>query len=423
MRAAKFAATALLLLALAGLAAAQPRSGTRPSDKSPRTTGRMGSLSPARQEFGGKTMADWRDELTHRDASKRAAAITAIANLGEDSSRFVPLLIDRTRDSDTSPRTKAVIVLRFVAVNKDDVPKVVAALTARLRQGRFPYGEPEAVIRYEAAATVERFAADAQRAIPALIEASRDWSNWEIRHMCVRVLVQAGLEKDRPPDRRVSEALVRRVLARGEDYQVRLEAVKGLGAMGRPDNSALREVLDALHTVAHSRGRVENMPLKIWAFTALANMNEGPEAAIAQVTGFLKHRNLEVRCQAAQALGALGKKAKGRIPQLIRMLSDKQPPAVQAACIALANIGDDSDKVIAALLATLKTTKDANVALAVCSALTQLKAARPEVFAALEDQLDRKDEQADKLRPFFRRTLKQLKNPKKEEPAEAGGAR
>src|SRR5207248_9197032 len=120
-------------------------------------------------------------------------------------------------------------------------------------------------------------------------------------------------------------------------------------------------------------------------------------AAIAQVTRFLgKDKALEVRCQAAQALGALGKKARSRVPRLLDMLKDKQPPAVQAACVGLANIGDDSDKVIEALLNTLETTKDSNVALAVCSALIQLKAARRDVFTALEQQLKRTDEQADK---------------------------
>jgi HEAT repeat protein len=363
-------------------------------------------------------MAEWQRELTSGDASKRALAILAIANLDKDaekSAQLVPLLIQRTKDFDTSPRTKAVIVLRYVGIDKDDVSKVVSALAARVKPGRWPYAEPEAVVRYEAAVTLERFAADAQGAIPALIEGSKDKGNWEIRQMCLRVLVQAGLDKDKVPDRRVSQALVERLL-HDADYQVKLQAVKGLGAMGRPDLSVRRQVVDALEKATYGR----NVPLKIWAYTALANMDDKPELAIKQVTRFLAYRDLETRCQAAQALGALGKKAKDRVPNLIRLLSDREPPAVQAACIALGNVGEDGDKVIEALLRTLEYHKDRNVAIAACNALVQLKAARPEVFAALDRQINRKDEQADKLRPYFRQTLKQLKNPKKEEPA-AGG--
>ena len=157
MRAAKSAATALLL-ALAGVAPAQTRPADRPTGKVPPG----GSLSRTPQTFGGRTMEEWRRDLTSAEASKRALAITAIMNMGEESARFVPLLIERTRDRDSSPRTKAVIALRFVAVHKDHVPRVVAALAARVRHLKRT-DEGETIVRYEAVASLERFAADALR--------------------------------------------------------------------------------------------------------------------------------------------------------------------------------------------------------------------------------------------------------------------
>ena len=57
----------------------------------------------------------------------------------------MPLLLDRCQDRDASPRVKAIIALRLIPVDPQDVPKVVDALARRVS----PTDESQAIVRYE----------------------------------------------------------------------------------------------------------------------------------------------------------------------------------------------------------------------------------------------------------------------------------
>jgi HEAT repeat protein len=72
--------------------------------------------------------------------------------------------------------------------------------------------------------------------------------------------------------------------------------------------------------------------------------------ALATIAKFLKSKNLETRVQAVGALGALGKHAKSKLPNIIIMLDDKETAAVAAAALALVSMHDKSDRVIDALI-------------------------------------------------------------------------
>src|SRR4029077_6983698 len=84
-------------------------------------------------------------------------------------------------------------------------------------------------------------------------------------------------------------------------------------------------------------------------------MEDGPAAksSLNLLAKFLKSKDLELRLQAAQAIGQLRERAKSKLPDLVAMLRDPEPAAVQAACTALGYMGDKSDKVVDALLDVL----------------------------------------------------------------------
>src|SRR5262245_30312231 len=102
---------------------------------------------------GGKTLKEWRDELTSKDASRRAVALMAIGQFANGAARFVPDVLARLDDTDVSPRAKALVVLRYITIDKKAVPDVVRAVSKRL----LPSFESQAVIRMEATATLALF--------------------------------------------------------------------------------------------------------------------------------------------------------------------------------------------------------------------------------------------------------------------------
>lgn len=370
----------LAVLLLVGSALAQKDDGS-PSSKSKLDTPEWPSV------VGGKSLSEWKADLKSTDASRRTLAIVAITQFGDAAAECVPLIIERCRDADVSPRAKALMALRNMAIEDKDVRPVVMAAAARLSA----VSEPQAVIRYEAALTLRRFLKDAAPAIPALIGGTTDKGSWEIRHICASTLWQAvavNQEKDKGPDPRAVEALLA-LLRMDRTYQVRLETLQGLGAMGRPDDPGLlaRVVSELDLCSKHS-----NRPLAIWAYAGLVAMQDGAaaESSLRAISKFLKSEDIDTRVQAISALGALGKQAKSRVSTLVTMLDDKDAVAVQAACMALGNIGEKDERVITPLL-TLLQHKDPIRAAGAVNALVTLKAKTTPVVSSMDKLLEKKD--------------------------------
>jgi HEAT repeat protein len=412
------AMSAIVLLVLAGVISttpAQTKKSPAPSAKSPAPSEKdkdkdKETKPEAPTSYGGKTLAQWMRQLTDPDASKRSLAIMAIMQFGDASKAAVPLLIQRTRDKDASPRSKALYALRHVAVDDKDAPKVVDALAVRM----FPKYESQISVRYEAAMTLKRFAKEAKPAIPALIQGTMDKGSWELRHQCAWLLWRIA----DPADRIHGEAVdaIHDLLLNDKTYLVRLEAIQGLGRMGRPtDPARLSKVIETLTRCTNpSKINDENRPLAIWAFASLVNIQDEGQAQrdnLAKLAKYLAPSwGLEVRSQAAQAIGSLGAKAKSKIPVLIKMLNDKQPVAIMGACMALAGVGEKDDKVIEGLLEVVDH-KEAYCAATAVISLVNLKADAPSVLKKFQAKRDEKGVN-DELRKTLGQAIKALKEKK-----------
>jgi HEAT repeat protein len=392
----------LVLLAQGG-SAQPPRKQSTPatSRDSP------GGLSP--DKVAGKTLDQWIKDLSNEDASIRTQAVMALPEFGDRAHKAVPELLKRLNDPDVSPRARAVMSLRVIAVAEKDVPKVVAALAARIQptnQGR----EVQASVRYEAVVTLRRFLEDAQPAIPALITGTLDRASWELRYISVQLLWRVAVKSKEGADPRVTKALLN-LLTYEKTYLVRLETIQGLGAMGRPESpELLAKVVGALSTCTHTN-RTQNKPLTVWAFAGLVAMQDGPASkkSLEALAKFLKSDTLELRVQAVQALGHLGDRAKAKLPAVLEVLHDQEPVAVQAACAALGWMRDKSDRVVDALLALLPS-KDAATAAAAVIALVNIRANTEPVLKALDKMLE--DKKLDiRLRYLIEEAIKELKKP------------
>lgn len=370
--------------------------------------GKDGSKPATLLSYGGKTLAEWKKQLTHQDASKRSMAIMAVMQFGDETAGCVGLLIDRTKDRDVSPRAKALLALRHVAVNDSDVRRVVDALAYRIN----PNNEGQAVIRYEAALTLKRFHKDARAAIPALVAGTRDTGSWELRHQCAWVLWRVAADATNGPDPAAVDALMA-LLRSDRAYLVRLEAIQGLGGIGLPSDPLRQKAVLELLTACTNPRSPENKPLAIWAFASLVNLQGASQgkASLNKLARYLNDPDLEIRAQASQAIGSLGAKAKEKLPELIAMLKDKEDVAVQAGCLALSGVGVVDDKVVEALLEVLDHKDPATAAAAVAS-LYNLKAMTPRVNAKLDNM--RKNA---KLHIGLRNTIEQAQKDGKGKPS------
>jgi HEAT repeat protein len=412
------AGAALLLLALAAPLPAQPppsgptagpgtgsssSTGTQPSTGTG-VTRPYGSEPPPPTEVGGKTLGQWKQDLSSADSYVRAKAVQAVVHFGSASGEAVPLLVQRCSDRDVSPRTKAVIALRLVRVSDKDKPKVVEALAQRLYTGT-AYGETQSIVRYEAACGLLAYADAARPVLSAVAKGAEDPGCCETRHVCMKVLRIAGRDKKGPPDPRATNALLRALHDPTAD--VRLEAILGLGAMGRPaDPALLAKVVSAFQQVLTSRAPRTHL---MWAHVGLLAMDDKlADSSLKAIARYLESTDMQVRAEAAHVLGAIGAQARPYVPSLIKHLGDKEPVAVSASA-ALSAIKDTSPRVVAALLKQLDRPEPPVVA-AACAAMAELGVSSPEVLKGLRAAADRP--KLDKgLKEYIQATLDHLSKP------------
>jgi hypothetical protein len=378
-----------------------------------------GKVPPATTKnttWDGKTLSQWRMDLSHEDASRRSTALLALLHFPEDASTVVRDVINRLHDPDVSPRAKACLVLRHIRVEGNDVPKVVKALSLRLYPpGTNPQAsESQAIIRYEAAVTLERFVAYAHPVLPALIQGTKDRSSWEIRRVCMSILWRTAMDKKLGPDDRAVSAMLDALRGGSRlTYQEKLEILQGLAMMGQTTNQAVlaREISD-LGSIAGSNRTPGS--LRIWAYAGVAAVGDASTAhkAMEKIAKNLENKSLEVKAQAAHALGTLGEKAKNYVPALLKVVkTDPQGLAVNGACMALIRIKDTSEPVVSALL-DLLGHKDAQHAGSAVKALVDLKVNDARVTGAMDKMLGDKNLD-DGLRAYVRAGLEELKKPAK----------
>jgi HEAT repeat protein len=349
------------------------------------------------------------------------------------TSEAVRAVLERLHDEDVSPRAKACLALRVMGIEKaDDVKAVVKALGERLRREK----ETQAVIRYEAAITLRRFAEDAAPVIRDLIHGLVDGSSWEIRHACAAVLWRAAITKKDGPNELAVEAMVHRLQATTYPpaHEEKLELIIGLGSMGRPkDLKQFEKVVSVLKLYANAAPTTQGrIALSLWAYAGLVALLEDAKQAdphLAAIARYTKRTyKVEIRVQAIGALAAFGTRSKKYVPAMLELLGDKEPAVVSAAAAALTHIGEseDRERIINAYLSLLKNNaapkKDASAleksnavgkAGVAIFALVSMKANLKDVH----DEMDkvRKDADADRgLRTLVAQAQKQLSNPPKE---------
>ncbi len=170
----------------------------------------------------------------------------------------MPALIEHLNDSDESPRSKAVLTLGMIKIEDKEVrDKVIKALGQRLEF------ESQGPIRYDIALVLMGFHEDAKLALSGLLHGAADPTCWEVRRICLAVLVQVG-QTNKGPDPRVTHVLINALIDEPA-AAVRLQGVMGLAQMGK---SADPDLLAHEIAVVRTRMKDRDKTVVIWRISA-----------------------------------------------------------------------------------------------------------------------------------------------------------
>jgi HEAT repeat protein len=363
-------------LTLAGTVAAQTRpaapKATPPATQKPNTTPPANqpaanpNPSPATgpTEVGGKTLEQWVKEIDHPDPSVREHAIRMVLMFGPNARKAIPALVKQVRSlNDLSPQANAIIALSVLGPAAPEFAKdVVDALTVAV-------DNPQGIIRYQAATALGNMGPVARTAVPKLANHVNDRASWEIRKAACFALGSVGRDEQGMPDMRALAALVD--AAKDYSKEVRMEALQGLINLGPPASGNVSQMRNLLE------GRLkydQDKSVTIWVRVAIMRLDEKAinDANLSIIAKQMKGTDVDIRIQAARALGYIGYPARSKLPELIEALKDEEPLMVQQVCWSIVRMGADAEKALPSL-ETLLSHKDGNVKASAKAAIEDIK--------------------------------------------------
>jgi HEAT repeat protein len=302
---------------------AQVRDQPRPvnSDK--------GRLPVKEPELNGKVLSQWIKEIRDQDPGVRASAMQAVSLFGAAGRKASHALVSELADRDPALRANAAVALSAVGIEPEDVQSGMTGLCRLL-------SDPQQIVRFRAAMTLGSFGPQARDGIPNLIAALKDPSaSWEVRKAVALALGLAGVDRENGPNPRCIRSLAEAL--RDPAASVRLEAVTGLVALGKPTVPAERQWV--IRALTRDGLNDRDKTVGLWARVALMRMEKVTEPHLQAVGNFLKNSDVTLRIQAVRALGTLGAEAESCVPQLVEALEDPDPRVIVMAASALKRMG------------------------------------------------------------------------------------
>jgi HEAT repeat protein len=299
---------------------------------------RGGSQKPPEpKEIGGKTLDQWIKEIKSPDPSNRELAMRAVPYFGSKAKAAAPALasrLGRPWDPDAACRVHAALALSAIAehLTAADAAESIKVLSDRA------YGDHESIVRYNACQALGSFGSQASSAIPRLLNGIHDIGSWEVRQAAVTSLANiAAGDSKAPADGHVVGAIANRLLNDEErSAEVRQSSVMALGMMGRPvGDREFKLAVQALQKAVNDRDKA----VSIWAVVALMAVDKVTPQGLDKLAEHMKKGDSNAKNNAARALGAMGKEAKPKIPDIIRLLKDEDPAVVSTAIEVLGGLG------------------------------------------------------------------------------------
>jgi len=280
------------------------------------------------KDYAGRTFEQWLKDINHKDPSKRENAIRSVLAFGpQRAAEAVPAMLAELRRHtpsypiDTSVRVNITIALGVIFGNVKDPDQkqqqeAITLLTRLLR-------DSQSIVKFRAAQALGLIGPEAASAMKDMLPLLRDFSAWEVRQAAATSLGAICYNPQTGPPTPVLNALYERIK---EDpaFQVRLACLQSLAMAGASSDPAHRvgmlKVLDPIL-------RKETEPaLLIWAHMAMMSQTgKVADDSIEQIGKLLNKGDTLTRAQAAQAIGAVGVRAKDVMPALMNGLYDPDP--------------------------------------------------------------------------------------------------
>ncbi len=417
-------ALTLCLLCAAPLVRAEKPNDNRSANNDSRSSGTLERTDNGyTKEWGGKSIHEWIKDLRHDDPTNRVEAMLALINFKQAGDAVPAVLRQLANDGDASVRVKAAIFLRMIRpiTHETDRTRIVSGL------GHALHHDPQSVVRYEAAYALQfycplNFNDEKERdVLQDLVAGLSQTTTYELREACVVALIKAGVDPQKGPDPRVTDALVRRANPLVEPaMRVRVQAIMCLGGQGRPhDPKKYDSVMGVLKMPANYNNRKQPV-VRIWtrvAVIALQKEEKDNKKELATIAEYLSHREAAIRAEAIRALGALREKSQAYVDDILNLLQREKNPAVKAAAAeALGNMKNTGPRVVSALIRLTEEDKPESfiTVWTACRAIGLLGLNRGEARNAIDKVLEHKSLQ-EWQRMIIKKGIEELDNlPKKQ---------
>lgn len=298
------------------------------------------------------------DTLRDPDPKVRLFVLEFLTKLGPDGEMAASAVMKNLKDKDEEVRRKATEFLKthgkdLVAINRENLK------------------DKDLSIRLTAIDLLGEMGAQAEPAIPDLRALLMD-NDATIRIHSMQTLKDIGPEaKVAIPDiaKRLSdkEKEVRRAAA---------EVLQKFGADAIPATSALAQMLNNDPEAANRRQ----------AALALGEIGQAAANVVPDlIVSMKKEKDTDVRKTVIQMLGQMGPPAKLAVPELLKLLKDKDKEITQAAVASLSLIGPGAIATFTAALKDPDKDMRRNVALVLLNMGPKAKEALPALVAGLKD--------------------------------------
>jgi HEAT repeat protein len=368
-------------------------------------------------EVGGRDFQHWLDEIRGTDPSKRAIAMKAVMMFGpEKAEQAVPVIISELKKHkpdgkhiDLSVRVDGTIALGTIlgAMKpsksegiKEEQTKMIDDAVAILRDF---CKDSQVLVRTRAVQALSQLGPQAKKARDEVMKVAGDLETWEARQAGLETLTILTLwdckekkdkEKDPTPETKVLNVYFK---ALGDNsMQVRVMSIKALAQFpypASPKDPVHANVVTKLRLV---KDKDAETPVRMWANLALMTIKVFSKQAIDKkdllpLESVLNNPKIDrdLRIQAAQAIGIVGKDA-GPVAASLRAGINDEDLGIVAACMSsLARVDEENAEV--AIAPKLKH-KDKGMRIQAAGTLGQLgKHARP-ALGNLKEAFTEKDQ-------------------------------
>ncbi len=286
--------------------------------------------------MGGKNLDKWIQEIDDPDPSHRVLAIDTVLYFGPTAKKAIPALAKQVKSSiDQAPRAHAIYALgQLVPLDVQSHGRdAIDALS-------FALDNNQGTIRIQACRSIAAIGPAARVTVAKLVRLVEDRISNEVRQAAAYALGRVAYDESGSPDPRALNALIGGI----DDIsrEVRLECLQSITNLGPPAAGGAAPIKEKLERRIKSE---KDNSAKIWVRVALMRMDATKinDANLNPIAALMKEKDdLDIRIQAARAIGFIGPQAKSKVPELTAALQDPEALMQWQALWSLARMGKDA---------------------------------------------------------------------------------